>query len=663
MSWCGDQLDLPAALPTVPELVRVSTPREIRHIFNYCTFNYTMSWWHWERWEREIDYLAMNGINMPLAIVGVEAAWYHALVELGFSDLEARSFICAPVYVGWQWMSNLEGTGGPATRAWIDRREELGRRILDRQRSLGMTPILHGFCGHVPRLMIEKFPAADIALKGKWCGSFEPAAQLNPLDPFFRTVGQAYLKQLVARFGTDHFYVADPFHEGRPPVEGDEYLHDVGRAIVDLHVDADPDAVWVMQDWSMREPIARAAETDRLLIMSLGPGRMKNYHDWGYPATTGLVQNFGGRTHLHGEIDLLAENVFEKVADDTGIRTLVGTGLWNEGSQQNPLFYELAFDMNWRRGPVDLDHWTNAWLDRRYGASSQKARQAWELIRNGPYTLGGFGYSSMVAARPRLDPIKAGPNRALEMQYDTKDLARAWGLLLEERAALQASAGYRYDVTDVGRQCLSNLAFFYQRTCAAAFRQENLVKFREWVERFLALLEDLDELVGTQALFCFGRWMADAEDWASDEAERQRYRTHAAALPTIWGSDGDFNTLFDYGWREWNGMITTYYAERWRIFWNELDGRLAAGQSYEDGNEPSFFGRPLMRTDEVTAKVADFEMAWVANPPTDLPATGTGDSGAIAARLFDKYCNDLMKLPATATYVGETDVQFDMGQV
>ena len=37
--------------------------------------------------------MALNGINMPLAVTGVEAVWYKTLLELGFSDLEARSFL------------------------------------------------------------------------------------------------------------------------------------------------------------------------------------------------------------------------------------------------------------------------------------------------------------------------------------------------------------------------------------------------------------------------------------------------------------------------------------------------------------------------------------------------------------------------------------------
>lgn len=32
-------------------------------------------WWDWERWEKEIDWMALQGVNLPLAFNGQEAIW------------------------------------------------------------------------------------------------------------------------------------------------------------------------------------------------------------------------------------------------------------------------------------------------------------------------------------------------------------------------------------------------------------------------------------------------------------------------------------------------------------------------------------------------------------------------------------------------------------
>ena len=71
ISWnCGNQLVLPEALPQVPAKTRVTSPYRYRYAYNYCTHGYTMAWWDWPRWERELDYLALNGVNLALVIEG-----------------------------------------------------------------------------------------------------------------------------------------------------------------------------------------------------------------------------------------------------------------------------------------------------------------------------------------------------------------------------------------------------------------------------------------------------------------------------------------------------------------------------------------------------------------------------------------------------------------
>ena len=41
-----------------------------------------MTWWKWSDWEHFIDWMALNGINMPLAITGQEAIWYKVWSKL-----------------------------------------------------------------------------------------------------------------------------------------------------------------------------------------------------------------------------------------------------------------------------------------------------------------------------------------------------------------------------------------------------------------------------------------------------------------------------------------------------------------------------------------------------------------------------------------------------
>ena len=46
-----------------------------RHYLNVCTVSYSMVWWNYTRWQKEIDWMAMSGINFALAFNGQEAIW------------------------------------------------------------------------------------------------------------------------------------------------------------------------------------------------------------------------------------------------------------------------------------------------------------------------------------------------------------------------------------------------------------------------------------------------------------------------------------------------------------------------------------------------------------------------------------------------------------
>ncbi len=46
-----------------------------RYYQNVCTVSYSMVWWDFKRWEREIDWMALRGINFPLAFNGQELIW------------------------------------------------------------------------------------------------------------------------------------------------------------------------------------------------------------------------------------------------------------------------------------------------------------------------------------------------------------------------------------------------------------------------------------------------------------------------------------------------------------------------------------------------------------------------------------------------------------
>jgi alpha-N-acetylglucosaminidase len=84
MSHMGDNLSAVYPLPVVKESVKISAVAQYRYALNYCTYNYTMSFYTWKDWEHELDWMALNGVNAMLVANGEEAVWQNVLRRLDY---------------------------------------------------------------------------------------------------------------------------------------------------------------------------------------------------------------------------------------------------------------------------------------------------------------------------------------------------------------------------------------------------------------------------------------------------------------------------------------------------------------------------------------------------------------------------------------------------
>lgn len=638
VSWFGNQLNLPSILPLPSKQIKNTINGKYRVYMNYCTVSYTASWWNWDRWQKELDYMAMNSINMPLSVVGLEAVWYNTLLKYNFTDEEARRFLAGPGHFAWQWMQNLQSYGGPLPESWIKSHAELGKKIIDRQLELGMQPIQQGFSGYVPLELKDKYPEAKIQLQPSWCG-FTGAAQLDPTDPLFSSFGRDFLDEEKKLFGAHGVYAADPFHESRPPVDTPEYLSAVGHSIYKLFKDFDPSSIWAMQAWSLREPIVKAVPKDDLLILDLNGGKSTQANTcWGYPVVAGNLHNFGGRINLHGDLRLLASNQYASAKQKSP--NVCGLGLFMESIEQNPVYYDLAFEMPLHAGEVDIDEWLGRYAERRYGASSENARKAWMCLLEGPYRPGtnGTERSSIIAARPALNVKKSGPNAGLGIPYSPLLLIQAEGLLLKDADRLKDSSPYRFDIVDVQRQLMSNLGQAIHKKAAAAFVAKDKAAFTLHSIRFLEMLRDADILLRTRPEFNFDKWLTDARSWGTTDEEKDLLEKDATALVTIWGADGD-PLIFDYSWREWTGLIESYYLKRWEKFYTMLQEHLDAGKDYQEKGLPQTHGREAFRANDFYSRLGDWELEFVSKTNKARTPITQGDEIEIARKMYNKYAS------------------------
>jgi len=638
ISWNGDNLNLPAKMPVLKEKIRIESPYKYRVCFNYCTFSYTMPWWDWERWQKEIDWMALHGINMPMAITGQEAVWQNTLKKFQMTDEEIRNFLVGPAYFAWQFMTNIEAWRGPLPQNWIDTHIQLGRQILERERELGMQPILQGFTGYVPRILQEKYPDAKIECQGDWYGVPPGPAQLDPLDPLFSEMGKAFLEEQEKLFGTNHFYAADPFHEGHPPIKGDKYLQNVGNAIYKTIMEVDPQATIAMQTWSLREQIVKAIPEDKILLLDLSGNRWKNHQFWGRPWVAGIIHNFGGRVFMGGNLEQFANNA-PNLLHNSDAGNLQGIGLFPEASENNPVIYEIASEIGWMNKAPEIKEWIYNYQISRYGKTDVHVQKAWDVLLNTVYAKSKKNdptWEAAICARPVLKFKKVAPNGDIDRDYNQKQLWEAWAQLLLASDDIKSLSTYQYDLVDVARQCLANLSIPMQDEFAKAYENKNMSKFKQSSDDFLSLMDDMDELLATRSEFLLGKWINDARSWGETEDEKDIYEKNARNLVTAWGPVSSEAIQYDYSNRQWSGLIKGYYKVRWQKFFKFLANQKDDADRYSEKGVKFVYGRPAHYANDFYTSLSEWEKGWI-DGKEKYATTPVGNAVEISAGLYDKW--------------------------
>jgi len=106
---------------------------------NVCTVSYSAAYWNWTRWEIEIDWMALNGINLPLSFTGQEYVVRKVFNQFGVSNMD--DFFPGSAFLAWQRMGNFQQWGGPLSSQWIEHQAALQKMIFQRQRNFGMVNI------------------------------------------------------------------------------------------------------------------------------------------------------------------------------------------------------------------------------------------------------------------------------------------------------------------------------------------------------------------------------------------------------------------------------------------------------------------------------------------------------------------------------------------
>lgn len=588
LGWNNMHPTLPASLPAVKQKERHETNLGLRYDFNYCTFSYSMPFWDWNRWEEEIDWMAMHGINLPLAAVGQECVWRNVLLRLGYTKDQVNEFISGPAFFAWWAMNNLEGWGGPNPDSWYARQEDLQKKIVKRMAEYGIKPVFPGYSGMMPHNADEML-GLNITKPAKLWNGYQRPAFLEPTDERYAEIAAIYYEELEKLFGKAEYYSMDPFHELSNAAGFD--FASAGKAVMDAMKAANPQAVWVVQGWTEnpREDMIRGLRQSDLLILDLFAEcrpmwgieslwqRKDGYlhHDWLFC----MLENFGGNVGLHGRIDQLLENFYQTRTNPLG-KNIKGIGLTMEGAQNNPVMFELMTELPWRDEQVDKAEWLKSYAKARYGVSDPVIDEAWSVLGNSIYNCPRGNnqqgpHESIFCSRPSLNSFQASSWSKMANYYDPADTKRAAELMLSVADKYKGNNNFEYDLVDIVRQSISDHARLTYNHAIADFKTFNRQGFKDNSEKFLTLIMLQDSLLATRPEFKVGPWIEYARNAGTNDAEKDLYEWNARVQVTTWGNrTGAEAGLRDYAHKEWSGMLRDFYYPRWKAYFDSLDGEL-----------------------------------------------------------------------------------------
>ena len=662
----GSPLPAPAGGPIT---LRRAVP--YTYYMNVVQNSYSNVWWDAARWQAEVDWMMVHGVNIALAYGGQEALWRQAYESFGVTAAQLDEFFNGPAYLSWSRGQGQAGVGGPLPSFWFEQQLALNKGLVAAMVAAGIVPVLPAFQGNVPLAMRQLFPAANISSLG-W---------LDVFDPLFDKIADAYMPLLRAAYDYPNgtlFYEADGlFSSGTPPWAGpqregggshggpppplpgapppppDPAAAARSAAAFTSFARHDDGAVWVYQswiwrgfssakDWAYGRGWVTGAPPGRLLFLDQTAERVpiwSLFGNWsfdGQPFAWLSMNNMGGNEGLVGALEWVRDGIAAARAGSGG--ALAAVGLDPEGINTMPAYWLYVLDRTWEAtgGAAGREDPADALGDfgvRRCGREGAALRGAWEALGAtvfSPSTQSNTEHHLKYCGTA-LPLASAGNGWNAPMKrpgFAAAALAAAWKGLLE--AAPGCAPAAAFDLVDVVREYLTSFP------CVAAhdalLAAKDVPALEAAMGALRGVLTDLDAVLGSMRGFLFGEWLADAEavgaaGGASGE-ELALLAWNARAQVTTWfpSPPSPDNHLYDYANKMWSGLAKDYYLQRYELLAVRLRQAIAAGKP---GNvDPSVYAADLTK----------LGLNWTLGVSAkSYPEGPVGDPIAIAAALFSKY--------------------------
>lgn len=567
--------------------------------------------------------MALHGVNLPLAWIGVEKIFIEVFKDLGLTDAEISDFLSGPAFLAWNHFGNIQGSwGGNLPYSWVDSQFEMQKKIVKRMVELGMTPILPAFPGFVPRAITRVLPDANVVNGSAWAGfptEYTRDTFMEPTDAHFTEIQKNFIaKQTEAYGNVTTFYTLDQFNENSPASGDLSYLRNVSQGTWHTLKAANPNAVWVMQGWlffsnsafwtndRVEAYLGGVGVDSDMLILDLAsesqPQWKRTNSYFGKPWVWCEIHDYGGNMGFYGQVMNITVSPIEALHNSS---SLVGFGLSMEGQEGNEIVYDLLLDQAWSATPIDSKSYFHDWVTSRYASKESsmpipdQVYQAWDLLRTTVYNNTNLTSNAVSKAIFELIPSTSGlVNRTghhpTTIDYNPVDMVQAWNLFYHatfEDPLLWLNPSFEYDLVDMSRQVLAN-AFIplYQELVSAYHSSDPSVSAEISCigADLIALLKSVDTVLDTNENFRLSTWISAARASAGSPKQdggrnvKEFFEYEALNQITLWGPTGQIS---DYASKSWSGLVSSYYVPRWEKFIDYLTNTPATKYNQTEFNQ------------------------------------------------------------------------------
>ncbi|MBQ7548806.1 MAG: alpha-N-acetylglucosaminidase C-terminal domain-containing protein [Clostridia bacterium] len=613
-----------ARAPLPDREISFTCRQKIRARTSYRAFTLEGNYTGFDRWQKEIDFMAMRGINRAYQPVGFEGVLYEVLTEIGMKEEFCLEYSSGPSFITRQLTGNLAAINSVNSLEYLKRKISLGKMITQRMKEVGITPILPAALPNVPFSLRKKYIKMDIFVAPIW-HNFPPVFLIKPNNTFFEVLNKKFLDAQRRLIGETDSFFFEPLYEAAKKGYN-TYMENLGKALGELLGEFEPGSVCYIHSGSVAPAFFSKVTEDRyILIDDAGDRELTS----GRKILVPIEGNYYGRTGLYGDVGKVCSCPFAEARSENA--ETLGTAVEIDTFSGNPLYCSAALNAATADAPFDPDDFTSGYAKRRYttDAYTESLKKLRKLCYSAEECPG-----SILCARPCTNVKHTAPFDTMERNYDFKALYGIIREILDTDA--RKNDAMRADIVSFVTAVLAGLAYPVYLKATESFREKNVSLFEQTSNLFMEICEDADRILRTRRETNFFTDIERAKELGADDEEKQMLEINYLMLRTVMGQP-DHSVLYDTVWSESGGLIRDFYAKRWHMYFRTLAAYFDNPKKLRDNSKKQILDRNEYKGSYLMKRFALFENDFIENYIPRSDGIGEEDTIKVATEIMQKY--------------------------